>query len=454
MMSNSFSLRLIFFSILIVFVTIFLNKLVFADFSNSNLDPVLQYNQSGTPYIVYGGTPSGDYNDLNFLGEGLTYDIEEQLNGNYRVEVWHNSSEIALGNLNFINVTINFTTNVSDVYSLQIYNWSASEWTSVGCDSGPVSAYTPTQWWCNMTENPTYYNSSDNIVRIRISSTSDSDAGLLKEDYVQYYVGYQPAYLEVEIINPDSSGLTNVVQNRTFYINVTITCRGGPCGEVFGTSMYNLSSENPDIAINITIGDKPFYIQESPANAKKSCGILYKDQSCQLNWTVNATGNINTYHKIGVLFNSSFPEIKQNFTQNSSINIIDCTVDFTIINKSVHFGDLNPGDTEKAAQGNENKKYNISVNYGSCNLDFYIKGTNLVNNTYKSLIGVDNVTWSNTTNDYESSFNLTNTNEAVKLNVPENMNMTLWYWINVPPVYAGIYNGTIYITGVRNGESP
>ncbi len=36
-----------------------------------------QYNQSGAPFIAFGGTPSGDFNNLNVSGEGLTYDIPE-----------------------------------------------------------------------------------------------------------------------------------------------------------------------------------------------------------------------------------------------------------------------------------------------------------------------------------------------------------------------------------------
>lgn len=112
---------------------------------------------------------------------------------NYEVEVWHNSTSISYsGTLYSINATINFTTNVFDTYSLQIYDWQNSQWTSTGCDSGDVQPNMPTQWWCNENINPMNYESSDNIVRIRIKSTIDSDQGILKEDYVQYYVNYIP----------------------------------------------------------------------------------------------------------------------------------------------------------------------------------------------------------------------------------------------------------------------
>ncbi len=121
--------------------------------------------------------------------------VEFEIQGdiNYQVEVWHNSTPISYsGSLFSVNVTVNFTTTVTDDYSLQIYDWANLQWVSIGCDSGTILANTPTKWWCNENINPMNYNSSDNIVRIRINSASDSDQSLLKEDYVQYYVNYLP----------------------------------------------------------------------------------------------------------------------------------------------------------------------------------------------------------------------------------------------------------------------
>jgi hypothetical protein len=437
--------------VLILAVFFLMTLIVFADFV---LDPVIQYNQFGVPYVETGGTPSGNYNDLNVLGEGLTYNISEVIEGSdYRVEVWHNSSQIADGSINFINLTINFTTNVSDDYSLQIYDWFNSQWVSTDCDSGSVLADTPTKWWCNKTTSPSNYNSSDRIIRFRINSTADTDPGLLIEDYVQYFVGYL-SYLEVNMTNPDTTATLNVIQNKTFNVNATAICRDGPCGEVNGTVMYNLSSSNPDTPVNTTQGEKPFYIQESPANAMKSCGTMYSEDFCQLNWTINATGDINTDWKINVLFNSSYTDMLDNNTDRATVTINDCTVDITAQWSSINFGSLIPSTIRNNATGNENDEYNITVNSGSCSLDLYINGTNLTNTTYNSFIPVNNVTWSNTTNDYDNSYNLSSTATVLKLNVPEETNVTTWYWINVPAVYAGYYNGTIFIWGVKNGESP
>jgi hypothetical protein len=413
-------------------------------------DPLIQFNQSGQPFIAFGNEASGSYNDLNVMGEGLTYNIAEAENAsNYSLEIWHNSSQIADGNILYINATVNFTSNISKNYSLQIYDFASSQWTSVGCDFGTVLVDAPTQWWCNETSGVEIYNSSDRRIRIRLFSIEDANPGLLEEDYVQYYVGYESGYLEVSMINPNSSLVTNVIQNFLFNVNASVVCRNGPCGEVFGTVEYNLSSSNPDTPVNVTSGDKPFYIQEVLPVALKSCDVLYKDQSCQLNWTLNTTGDTSTYWKIGILFNSSYDEVQNNSTANATTSIIPCTSDIEVSWMSIDFGLLNPSSGPYDAPGNLNNGYKITVKEGSCNSNLYIRGVDLENNDLNSVIGVGNVTWSNESDDYQNSFTLSNMDQLIKSNVPQKTSITTWYWLNVPSVYAGFYNGTITISGVK-----
>jgi hypothetical protein len=94
------------------------------------------------------------------------------------------------------------------------------------------------------------------------------------------------------------------------------------------------------------------------------------------------------------------------------------------------------------------------VNEGSCNLDIYINSTDLVNSTYNSRIAVGNITFSNTTNNYANSYPLSYLWQLLKSNVQPLTNITTYYWLNVPPVYAGYYNGNITIKGVLVGEQP
>jgi hypothetical protein len=271
-----------------------------------------------------------------------------------------------------------------------------------------------------------------------------------------YLNDYCVARLEPLLIDPIPSDTTSIIQNTTFTVNATVYCRDSDCENVYGTVMYNLSSSYPDTPVNTTQGDKPFFIQESPALAMKSCPTnpLIKDEFCNLTWTINATGNAGSNWKIGVSFNSSYSEVQKNNTENATLSIVSCTEDFNVTWSSINFGLLDPSTGPYNASGNSNNQYNITVNSGSCNLDLYIKGTNLVNETMNSFIGVGNVTLNNVSDNYSTSFNLTSTNEVIKLNVAQNINVTSWYWLNVPPVFTGYYNGTITITGVKYGQTP
>lgn len=296
-----------------------------------------------------------------------------------------------------------------------------------------------------------------NFLYFNISGNDSSPCYFNQTNVVDGYLNdYCVSHLETLLFIPDTSRITNIIQNKTFTVNATVYCRDSDCENVYGTVMYNLSSLNPNTPINVTQGDKPFYIQESTPLAMKACPTnpLVKDEFCNITWTVNATGNVNTAWKIGVLFNSSYASIQPNNTLNAIVSILSCTEDFNLTWSSIKFGLLNPSSGPNNASGNSNNEYNISVNSGSCDLDFYINGTDLTNTTLNSIIGVENVTWSNTSNNYSESFNLSSTVSALKSSVSQSTNFTTWYWINVPPVYAGYYNGMIYIFGVKNGQNP
>jgi len=419
-----------------------------------NVNPA-NFTQAGTYVIQLKST-------LVAAAKGTTNYVQAQYDNvflnftKYQVSVEHNATISYSGILNSINVSINFTSTVDDVYNMTIYDFVNSKWDASPCQNQSVTANTYYTIWCNVT-NPTNYISSDNKVRVRLNSTVDNDQATLKEEYVQFYIGYTVGYLEVELVQPGPALISNVVQNSTFLVNATVFCRTGPCGYVNGTLMYNLTSPYPDTPINTTFGDKPFFVNETPALAMKSCpnNPLNEGDFCNLTWIVNATGNINTGWKFGVYFNSSYPEVQPNATLNATVSITSCTVDFTLQWSSISFGELIPNTYNNSAPGNSNNLYNITVNPGSCNLDLYIRGSDLVNTTLNSIIKVSNISWSNiSSNINDGFFRLTETNSPIRLNVLPGTNVTTWYWLDVPPVYSGYYNGTIYIVGVLNGEAP
>jgi hypothetical protein len=244
----------------------------------------------------------------------------------------------------------------------------------------------------------------------------------------------------------------NAIQNGTLTVNATVYCRGGGCGNVSGLVRYNQSSAYPDSAISSVLGSVPVFLQSPDAYAMKDCGLMANGDFCQLNWTVNLSGSLGSVVALDAYFNSTLDGLAGNDTNDSVVTIFSCTEDFSLSWSSIDFGPMTPSTFGNSAPWNHNNSYNITLNPGSCNLDLYIRGTNLSNSG--EVLQVDNMTWSNQSNDYSSSFRMSGQNSPIMMNVSKNTNVTTWYWIDVPSIFAGRYNGTITITGVMNGESP
>ncbi|MBD3155695.1 MAG: hypothetical protein GF368_03500, partial [Candidatus Aenigmarchaeota archaeon] len=256
----------------------------------------------------------------------------------------------------------------------------------------------------------------------------------------------QPAYLEVVLVNPPST--LSVTRETNFTVNATVYCRDGSCGNVQGTVRYNLSSVNPDTPVNTSSGDSPLYVQDSPQSALKSCGTnpLAQDEYCNISWVINATGLENSGWELGVLFNSTASGISDNHTTNATITITHCSCDITLWSPAeIDFGTLNPNTDENTAAGNSANDYNITVNEGSCDSNLWIKGEDLTNSTYGTTISIGNVTWSNSTDDYSSSYNMTTDYSLINMSVGERKRITTYYWINTPIILAGKYTGNVTI---------
>ena len=313
-----------------------------------------------------------------------------------------------------------------------------------------------TECWSNATKIINSTGGAKIAWCVYTNDTSNNWNSTSCENPFSYVTTTYLGYLEVEIPSPPL--FYTIEQNKTFWVNATVTCRQGNCGEVSGTVRYNSSSPNPDEAINTTQGAEPFYVVDSWNNFLNtgaanqiSCGTLDQDQTCTLSWLVNATGAINSYWKIGVLFNSSLTEVEPNHTANSTIHIVECIESLSLAWTSIDFGQLIPDTpaSSNPAPGNANKLYNIT-NTGTCDLKLWIKGTDLQNSTLNSVIKVGNLTWSNYSSVYDPSYvynlDYSYTLLSSSLLTP-NSNLTTYYWLAVPPVYSGKYKGTITICG-------
>ncbi|VVB60829.1 Uncharacterised protein [uncultured archaeon] len=322
-----------------------------------------------------------------------------------------------------------------------------------------VSADEPVDTWrysINDTGNTTFTPNTTITVSAganNITVYANDTAGNMNRTIVYFTLN---TTLDVSLAEPSTVSPTDFVQNTAFLVNATVVCRQGSCGNVAGTVRYNKTSANPDTPINITSGAQPFYIQEASPASTKSCpnNPLSEGQFCNLTWTVNATDSTLSYWKLGVNFSSDSGWTVPNTTSPATVSIVPCFVDLTVNWQSINFQNpLIPDTYQNPALGNADPLYNITVNSGSCNTDLYIKGTDMQNSTLGYSLGAGNLTWSNSSNTYSSSFNMTQAYSLFKFNAPPITNVTMWYWINVPPIFAANYNGTVFIQGVKSGSS-
>jgi hypothetical protein len=266
---------------------------------------------------------------------------------------------------------------------------------------------------------------------------NDTDGNINVTDIMIFEV--RPTYyLLVNLTFPNPSTINYIVQNSTFWINASVICKNADCGLIYAIPRYNASSPNPDTTISNSSNAIPFYVI---GNVEQSCYLL-QDQSCNVSWLVNATGDINTYWKVGVLFYNFL----QNHTENATIEIIGCTVDFSLTFSTVDFGEVLPNTYGNPAIYNNFYYYNITINPGSCNLNLYINATDLVNNTFNYVINVGNLSY-NTENNYLSARRLSYQEQLIAQDLFPNTVLTLFFWLDVPPTFFGKYYGKIFIKG-------
>lgn len=366
-------------------------------------------------------------------------------------EIGVNTTFIAINSSSAFNATVTDDVNVSEVrfgiqtpygnINLTTFNDTASHFYVI----------------CNQTnECKTNMSGQYNLTSVWANDTSGNNT--TDENPYRNFMSYALGNINVSLDWPSS--ILNVQQNRTFEMNASVSCSSTEtfafCGIVNGTSRYNLTSENPFEKINTTTGDNPFFtLSENP----KTCGTMNSTtQACKLRWTVNASGNVGSSWKIDANFTSDISGIQSNATSSQTINIMGCSVDVTLWFDSIFFGNetdpLLPGSHGNAAVNNSIEYYNITANDGSCVLDIYTKATEMYSSDMSYSIGAGNMTFNNQSNDYSSSKRYSTDYQIMFPFVIPASTLTSWFWLDVPPVYFGAYNGTVYITSVNQSENP
>ncbi|MEM5866426.1 MAG: PQQ-binding-like beta-propeller repeat protein [Candidatus Aenigmatarchaeota archaeon] len=145
-------------------------------------------------------------------------------NAYYQVEVEHNTTASYSGSLQEIDVMINFSSTLDDVYGMKIYDFAGSKWDAAPCQSISANANQFYVLWCNVTENVGNYISQDGKISVRINSSADTDIATLKIEYVQFYLSYEivnnPPTLGERIESPASG--TTYSPGATYTFTITI----------------------------------------------------------------------------------------------------------------------------------------------------------------------------------------------------------------------------------------
>jgi len=166
-------------------------------------------------------------------------------------------------------------------------------------------------------------------IRWKVYANDTSDNRNVSDEFSFVTLSTIP-YIEVNLRNPDpgvyiDSNPLEVTQYTTFVVNATVTCRNDDCDEVNGTVRYN--SSGGFVPINETIGGFPLYVSDpstpEAGTNEQTCGSMSEDETCQLNWTVNATGTVGKGYKIDVNFSSS--SVTENDTDDAVVKIADQT---------------------------------------------------------------------------------------------------------------------------------
>ncbi|MBU5687809.1 MAG: PQQ-binding-like beta-propeller repeat protein [Candidatus Aenigmarchaeota archaeon] len=137
----------------------------------------------------------------------------------YKLKVEHNTSISYQGLLLSLNASINFSSNIDDVFNMSIYNFAQQKWDSSFCQNISASANQYYIASCNITENPQNYVSSG-LVSIILETTMDEDRATMKEEYVQFYINSMKTNPPQIFLNLPENNARLTYQNINFNFTV------------------------------------------------------------------------------------------------------------------------------------------------------------------------------------------------------------------------------------------
>ena len=225
----------------------------------------------------------------------------------------------------------------------------------------------------------------------------------------------------------------SVVQNnRVFTLNGTVECLNGDCGDI-----------TADVRQNSSTGQQLIEGQEFEVIDSNSSCTLLEQQSCTVEWDINATGDANTVHELDFNVSSEYSEIQEKETLDSIVEIRDILItslDYDVVD----FGLLDPGEEQNPAENNS-AGYNLTVEEDSNTVDnLWIKASNLTSEQDSSYrIPYYNMSYYEQ-NNYSERNQFTDYYSLLDTDLGPGTVKTLYYWLDVPyGILSGEYTGTI-----------
>ncbi|MFB6208338.1 MAG: LamG-like jellyroll fold domain-containing protein [Candidatus Nanohaloarchaea archaeon] len=308
-------------------------------------------------------------------------------------------------------------TNTTDTQGEAVYFYNTS-----GLSTGSKT------WSCRIQDEPSlHYNTSS-------QDTASETVNLVNE---------VTAYLTGSLVEPPSG--TTLAQNQTFTANVSISCNAGGCGQVNATMRYNASGTTADTAMPSGSGT-PFH---TVGQNRKSCGTLAQGESCYIDWQVNATGALNSYHSLDALLEGE--NTQNNDTEDNRVSI-DVVLITNITYEFLAFGTGSPGDVLSAPRNGQGK-YTIKLdeNSNAATGGVWMKETPLQRktgpDTSNRRILPENTSWSMESScAYTGSEPLHETFSQITSYLGSGDSLSQCFWQEIPyGKYNGTYNGTITI---------
>lgn len=231
-----------------------------------------------------------------------------------------------------------------------------------------------------------------------------------------------------------------VKTNTTAPLKARFTCSGGECGEIVATPRYNASSASADTVMPSGSGT-PFH---TVGPAQQTCGTLQDGDSCNVTWSVNATGPVDTAYELDVNASSAtFSGLPEENTTDRQVRLKRIVL-FGLEFSTIDFGTISPGEQNVSALGNDAMAYNITVDDDSVAIDdFWIRATELTADADPSYtIGPSNISVNATIR--PDPLRLRATYQHFAANIQPNSTFSTFYFLDVPTgIVQSAYSGTI-----------